>query len=378
MDISVKYSIKDINKAQWIKLTEASNSFHHYDWFVNLEESLCTTEKTGWIPRYFIVQENSSIIAAIVSYIKTHSYAEFIFDWQWAQNYYQAGINYYPKLVLASAFSPVTNNRILSLNETPKSILKSLLEFVISYAKEHNMSSIHSLFCPKEELNLYENLGFKTRLSYQFHFKNQNYTTFNDYLNNLKSQKRKTISKEQKYLADNNIKTHFYTGNKITQKELEFVWKCYKNTTLQKGSTAYLNKEFFLNLSDSLKKQILIIIASQNNTYCASTFNLFKNNYLYGRYWGNTLPIKFLHFECSLYQLIKWGIQHNIKKIEAGAQGEHKFLRGFNPELTYSAHLMFRKDAMKMITEFIKIEKEHILDYINYYKKKSPYKNTNY
>jgi uncharacterized protein len=374
MNITVNYSIKDINKDQWIKLTESSNSFHDYDWLKNLEDSLCTTEKTGWIPRYFIAHKNNKIIAAIVSYIKTHSYAEYIFDWQWAQSYYQADINYYPKLVLASAFSPVTNKRILSLNETPQSNLETLLKFVINYAKEHNMSSIHSLFCPKEELKIYENLGFKTRLSYQFHFQNQNYSSFNDYVNNLKSQKRKTISKEREFLQTQKIKTHFYSGNDITKKELEFVWTCYKNTTLQKGSTAYLNKEFFLNLSDSLKKQILIIIASQNNTYCASTFNLFKNNYLYGRYWGSTLPIKFLHFECSLYQLINWGIQHNINIIEAGAQGEHKFLRGFEPTFTYSTHLLFRTDAMNMISEFIHIEKENILKSFDYYKIKSPYK----
>ena len=374
MKITHKNSISLINKSSWDAITSNDNPFQDYDWLLHLENTRCTHKDTGWEPVYFTLTENDELKAAIIAYKKHHSYGEFIFDWQWAQSYYQAGINYYPKLVLASAFTPAGNRRLLNKEHSNPIYTQKLLDYVIEFAKEENLSSIHSLFCPKQELNDYNQKGFITRYSYQFHFKNNNFSEFNDYLNALKSQKRKSIKKERQSLKHQNIQCNSLTGNEITTETLDYVWQCYQNTIYEKSSTAYLNKPFFLTLPESIKQKALIIIAKHNNSDCACTFNLFDNNTLYGRYWGATHPIKFLHFECSLYQLIKWAIKNNLKKVEAGAQGEHKFLRGFEPSYTYSAHLMLRKDAQNMVKEFTTIEKKHIDSHLDYYKKKSPFK----
>ena len=357
MKIVVEKSISAISKSQWNSLSKNSIFTLDYDWLYCLEASQSTTAKTGWEPIYFLAFEDNILVGAILTYIKSHSYGEFIFDWQWANAYEQAGLNYYPKLVLAAALSPITGERILTSSNQKNVIENTLMQYIIQFAKSTNMSSIHCLFCPKHELSLYKSHQFIDRLSIQYHWHNQSFKTFDDYLNVLSTNRRKTIRQERRYIKKEAIHCDYISGNDITTYHLEFMQKCYQNTINKKFSYAYLNPEFFTLIANHYKKNTLLVLAKKNNSYIAGSLNFFKNNKLYGRYWGQIEPVKFLHFECCIYQLVEWSIKNNIKLFEAGAQGEHKKIRGFKPSPTYSAHLFFRHDANKLFQEYTDHEK---------------------
>ena len=288
-------------------------------------------------------------------YIKSHSFGEYIFDHSWAEAYEKYGLKYYPKLQSAVPFTPVTGERIIinrNINNKKK-IINNVIKNIINKAERLNISSIHFNFLKKNN-DLFENNNeLLLRQGIQFHWKNNNYNSFDEFLNNLSSRKRKIIKKERLYIQERNIKINLLRGEDIKKKHWDFFYECYLNTTTKKWGYTYLTKEFFIEIGKNLSSKILLIIALEENKMIASALNFISNTHLYGRLWGAIKKIPYLHFEICYYQAIEYAIINNLKTVEAGAQGSHKLQRGYMPEKTWSLHWIKDKKFKSAISEYL-------------------------
>ena len=322
-------------------LTDES-PFINYDFFLSLEKSLCTNKKNGWEPEHIVIKQSNKTIGFIPNFKKSNSNGEYIFDYAWENAHYQLGKNYFPKYLSAIPFTPVTRNNFIYGD---KNIIKlSLINKLKNFIGSSKVSSFHINFIDKKASEELKG-DFMQRLGIQYHWQNKSYNTFDDFLDSMKSRKKKNIIKERKFLKESNIFFTFKYGEEISEKDLKLFFECYKNTIKKKWSYQYLNFEFFRRLLDSdLKKRILLIIASNDKNFIGSSLHFIGKNTLYGRYWGTLQEIPYLHFELCYYQAIEFAIKKKISKIEAGAQGEHKISRGYLPRITYSNHWV--KDEM--------------------------------
>ncbi|NIP31210.1 MAG: GNAT family N-acetyltransferase, partial [Candidatus Dadabacteria bacterium] len=292
-----------------------------------------------------------------------------------ARAYYDAGMSYYPKIVVGIPFTPANGQKILvDENYNFEQCASLLIQKLMEFGKENKISSIHFLFITEKEKNLLKNFNFLERLTHQYHWHNRGYDNFDDFLGDLRSGKRKQIKKERKYLNLNNVETEVITKDNISRKDIDSIWEFYVDTNSKKWGNAYLNRSFFEIIFEVFKKRTVLIIAKENNTRVGGTVNFFKNTKLYGRYWGCNRNIQFLHFECCYYKLIEFSIKNKIEIFEAGAQGEHKFLRGFSAVPIISSHFLFHKGAYSVISDFLNKEKLFTQDMISRYNNQSPLK----
>lgn len=320
------------------------NPFLEHNFFEALERSGSIGRLTGWEPVTF--NNNSS---QLTTYIKSHSYGEYIFDWGWAEAYERHGIPYYPKLTSMVPFTPVTTRRLHGGSED----IQKLLNQHEDLYNDGPFSSSHFLFIEPDEAHYFREMGYMTRLSLQYHFINQDYKSFDDFLSNLKSKKAKTIRKERNIPG---ISFHHYSGHDLKDYHARRMYEFYISTITKKNSFDYLNRDFFERLFSLMKEKILYIEAEENGAPIAGSLFLFSNQKLYGRYWGSTKFVENLHFELCYYQGIEYCIAKKLKVFEAGAQGEHKLLRGFEPVKTYSTHKI-KHDAFNVaIKNFIEKE----------------------
>lgn len=359
-NISIKTSINQIDKKKWELLVHDANPFYQYEWLKCLEETGCIGQATGWVPLFFVQESGNEITGVICAYIKSHSYGEYVFDWQWANAYHSAGIEYYPKLILASAFTPVQGPRMIHHASHSIDGLSRLLESAIDFAKKSQLSSIHCLFCIERECQLYEQYGFLRRIAIQYQFKNKPFESFDHFLQGLKSNRRKTIRQERKSIANLNLEIDILSGTQIEAQHMDQMWLYYLDTHKRKGQMGYLNELFFKQLYRSFADHIVLVMVKKQGEYIAGSMSLTDENHLYGRYWGGLEDVKFLHFECCIYQLIEWSIKHKQSIFDAGAQGQHKFQRGFHPVITHSMHLMLRHDGQKMIQDYLAMETPYV------------------
>ncbi len=378
-EIIKKYSIKEFNKEQWDRCNINGNIFLSYNFLLSLEQSNSVCVDKGWSPIYFGVIKKSTLIAVIPSFIKSHSQGEFVFDHAWAQAYNNLGLQYYPKLLVASPFTPVSGLRILiNPNEESKELKIKLIDYIKNYCVKKNISSIHINFFDTSELDTFKRLGFTIRYGEQFHFTNQNYKNFNDFLDRLNYKSRKKIIKERKSLINKDICIDIISKKDINKKICEYMYEFYMSTIQKKWSYNYLSKDFFLNIPKYLSKNTIIITAKYKKDIIAGALNFISNNKLYGRYWGCFVEIPNLHFEVCYYKAIEIAIKNKYYTVEAGAQGAHKIKRGYLPKITYSAHFIFNKSLKNAINNFVKEEKNTILNEVNYINENySPYKNIN-
>ena len=369
-------TLKKIKKEDWNKCVGNDHPFIQHEFLLALEVSKSACKQKGWKPHHYIeYDEEKKIIAACPLYLKDHSYGEYIFDHAWAEAYERYGLNYYPKLQSAIPFTPVTGERII-IHPSIKSKSKKreeILNNIIEEAKKINVSSVHFNFISKPT-NWLINKKIMIREGIQYHWKNNDYNSFNDFLKNLSSRKRKQIKKERLCLIKNNLKVKHLIGDKIKNKHMEFFYKCYQDTTGKKWGSQYLNKEFFFKLLSSFNKNILLIIAYEEEEMVASAINFFNKTHLYGRLWGSMCQIPFLHFELCYYQAIDFAIKNKIKIVEAGAQGEHKIQRGYMPEKIWSAHWIKNNDFKKAIEKFLYNEKKLINSHKKNLEQFNPYK----
>lgn len=334
--------------------------------FEILSESQCVGGDSGWSPHLFHQSDDS------FSYLfsKNHSYGEYIFDWSWAQAFEQYGQLYYPKLTSMVPFTPATVDHFVGLNEQDrKDHMKEHWDLYV----ENNYSSLHYLFISREEEEVFKKENFIIRDSFQYHFFNEDYETFDDFLAHLKSRKAKQIKKER--VIDDAIKIESLTGDELQEAHGLEMWNFYLSTIAYKGSIPYLNKAFFQGIFKRLKENILYVRAEKDDQAIAGSLFFFHDQCLYGRYWGCLKEVKNLHFELCYYRGIDFCLDRKIAKFEAGAQGEHKIARGFKPMLTKSAHHIKNNQFAHAIRDFTRRESDSIRDYCAEAAKSLPFKN---
>ena len=373
--ISTYDSICHIDKAKYNSIVDDENPFLEYEFLEALEKSGCVGVNTGWVPKYLILSARERIIGAITFYLKYDSYGEFIFDWEWAQAYQNAGLSYYPKIVVAIPFTPANGVRILiEPGYAFDKLAKFMVEFLIEFSREKQISSIHFLYLTERERNLLETLGFLTRKTHQYHWNNKHYKCFDDFLDDLRSNRKKQIRKERRLLLDQGIDITVIEKDEIKPEHIDAMWEFYLNTMDRKWGRPYLNRRFFELIYENFRHRLVMVMARDKGRWVGGSFNIVKNNRLFGRYWGTIKEYKNLHFECCYYRLIEYAISNKIDVFEAGAQGEHKFLRGFGAVPTYSSHSFFHQGAHKAIEKFLIEERSHTTRLIDDFNRISPLK----
>ena len=379
MKIELASSLRNIDKNQWNKLNICNHPFTSYEFLNALETSNSVSTKTGWTPKHILVKNAANnLIGASPNYLKMHSYGEYIFDHSWANAFENAGGQYYPKLLSAIPFTPATGPRILLSPQKNNNdeILKLIIGTYEQLVKNNNLSSAHINFITKQLSDTLNKRNWIKREGLQFHWYNKKYQSFDDFLDELKSTKRKAIKKERKKINEYGLTIERLTGDALNVKIWDSFYEFYLSTIDKKWGGAYLTKDFFYSINRSMKNKILLVIAKKNNDIIAGALNFIGKNTLYGRNWGSKLDIPFLHFELCYYQAIEYAIENKIQIVEAGAQGHHKIQRGYIATSTYSAHYIQNDSFDKAVRGFVEMEANEInkqIEIIN--QQGSPYSN---
>jgi predicted N-acyltransferase len=336
----IVHDLAEVGAAAWNRLvdhTPRANLFLRFEFLHALQAAGCVSLRTGWEAHYLTLWKAGTLHGATPLYRKHHSYGEYVFDWAWADAHQRHGIEYYPKWLVAIPFTPVPGARLLTDGPEHRGRLARAL---IDHATISGLSSLHVLFPTEDEAHCLQELGALTRHSVQFHWFNRNYASFDDYLLHLAQPKRKKVRAERRKVEAANVTVRRHVGAQITASEWALFDRCYRNTYAEHYSTPYLNLRFFSRLAESMPDNVLLVVASLGGHDIAAALALFDDERVYGRYWGALETVPCLHFEVSYYQLIEFAIEHGLKVIEGGAQGEHKHARGFEPVKTWSSHLL--------------------------------------
>ncbi len=366
--------ISDIAAKDWNALAGVSNPFIRHEYLSGLELHDCL-DNHGWIPNHLVVFSGNILVGALPLYIRNNSYGEFVFDWAWADAYERAGGKYYPKLVSAIPFAPVTGPRILTIPDHQQRIAISriLIQHVLQIVKVNNISSFHCLFS-KDQEDLYLENNLLQRHTIQYLWRNKGYRDFKDFLDLFTSKKRKQIKRERNKIASSNLKIEIYHGNELNDVLWNVFYDFYCSTFYKRWGNPRLTKNFFKSLSASLPEQTLVILAKSGSEYVAGSFLMDDKHTLYGRHWGCSEHHPYLHFELCYYQPIEYCIQKSICSLDAGVQGEHKLARGFEPVIANSFHWIENKHFRTAIGEYLIHEKEEMDNYIKALKAHLPYK----
>jgi len=382
MIISFKNRINDIGKGRWNAITGTENPFLRFEFLSALEAHDCVGKNQGWMPQHLIVEEkeNGTLLGLMPLYLKSNSYGELVFDWSWADAYHQAGRHYYPKLVSAIPYTPVTSQRIFVAEGHDSTAIKStMINALKQIALNNELSSIHCLFPPEETCDAFEQQGFVSRLGCQFHWRNRktekSYVSFDEFLSEFSSRKRKNINKERKKCKDQNITFQVLSGSDIAPDLWPIIYHFYQKTFIEKGGYASFTQAFFEEISTTMGDQLIVILAIYKGEYVASAISYRNSNSLYGRHWGCSKSFDSLHFETCYYQGIDYAIKHELQLFEPGAQGEHKVSRGFIPTETWSTHWIRDDDFRSAIYQFVDKEKTYMQQYISEMRGRLPFKN---
>jgi predicted N-acyltransferase len=371
-------SIEAIGQTIWACLADGNSPFCQYPFLHALETSGSVGGETGWQPFHLVIYQNSEPVGLLPLYKKTHSYGEYVFDFAWANTYRQHGINYYPKLVAAIPFTPVTGARLMLSAEVDKQQLLPMLckEFTHQLTLS-GMSSMHWLFVEQDISQLLHQHGQVQRQTVQFQWFNRHYSSFEDYLMHFNSRKRKNVKKERIKIINEGIKVVRLHGDNLTEENMRFFYHCYKQTYLKRsGHDGYLTEVFFQRIFENSHHNLMLVIALKDAQPIASALFIFDQNQLCGRYWGSLKDVHNLHFECCYYQGIEFCIEQNIAKFNPGTQGEHKILRGFEPIYCYSNHSLKELAFHEAVERFIQQENVQIEQYKNNAEKLLPFKQT--
>jgi predicted N-acyltransferase len=376
-EIKIFDSLDGISAAAWNALA-GDDPFLRHEFFSVLHETGCASRRSGWLPQFVTLWEGHDLRGALPLYLKSHSYGEYVFDWAWANAYQRYGYPYYPKLLSAVPFSPVTGRRLMAETAEHRTLLISaVLKMVQGRHAEKEISSFHCLFPQEYEAREMEVAGMTLRHGIQFHWKNRpgdGYENFEVFLKEMNHQKRKKIRQERVGVHAKGIKFQWLSGYDISEAYWRFFVDCYNKTYREHHSQPYLNLEFFMRLGKAMPENMLMILASRDNQPVAAAFNLHNSHTLYGRYWGATEFIPGLHFETCYYQAIEFCIAHRIALFEGGAQGEHKLARGFLPVRTWSAHWLAHPDFAAAIGTYLEREAQDISHSLNELNESSPFR----
>ena len=343
--VRVHRRVAEIGREGWEACTSnaeyASNPFIGYDFIDSLEQSGCAVAQTGWAPHHLAVEDEAGQVAAVMPlYLKSHSQGEYVFDHSWADAYQRAGGRYYPKLQCAAPFSPVTGPRMMVRADIDPVIAKrTLLGGAVSLCERLEASSVHVTFPSKADWDFLGGEGLLQRQDQQYHWHNNGYETFDDFLGALSSNRRKTIRRERRD-AQAGLEIVGLTGKDLTEEAWDAFYQFYEDTGARKWGRPYLNRPFFSMMGERMADQVLLIMAKRDGRYIAGALNLLGGDCIYGRNWGAVEDVPFLHFELCYYQAIEHAIRLGLPRVEAGAQGQHKIARGYLPAPVYSAHFI--------------------------------------
>ncbi|HEY0149988.1 MAG TPA: GNAT family N-acetyltransferase [Allosphingosinicella sp.] len=345
--------------AQWDACAGTDNPFLSHAFLSALEESGSATAEAGWHPVPIAVDAADGSLAAVApAYLKSHSQGEYVFDQGWAQAWERAGGAYYPKLQIAVPFTPVPGRRLLARDPAQAGALIAAAEALV---EQHRLSSAHATFIAEEEVALFEAAGWLIRTDSQFHWHNDGYASFEDFLSALSSRKRKTIRKERAAALEG-LRVEHVTGAAITEAHWDAFWRFYQDTGARKWGRPYLTREFFSLLGERMADKLLLIFAMFEDRPIAGALNLIGEDALYGRYWGALAEVPHLHFEICYYQAIDAAIARGLPRVEAGAQGAHKLARGYRPVPTFSAHFIPNLSFRRAVADFLQQEREAVVD----------------
>lgn len=375
----VHYSLDDIAIDDWNACTNHSrvvyNPFIDYRYLQALEKSESACAETGWAPFHITLEENEKTVAVMPLYLKSHSRGEYVFDGSWASAWHQAGGNYYPKLQSSVPFTPATGPRLLARPSNNHSAYQShLLEVASQLAERTKVSSMHITFMTHKEWQLAGSQGLLQRLDTQYHWYNHDYSSFNGFLEDLSSKRRKTIRRERREAVCNDVEIEWVTGSDLKEHHWDAFFEFYEDTCYRKWGASYLTRQFFSMVGESMPSQVLLILAKRANRYIAGAINFIGGDTIFGRNWGCIEHHPFLHFELCYYQAIDFAIEHGLKVVEAGAQGSHKIARGYLARETYSAHWLANASFREAVSDFLRREKSYVESDISYVAAHSPFK----
>ena len=372
--------LSDISASEWnALLPKDAGPFLRHEFLSALEETACVGGNTGWQVAHLVLKDGQKLLGAMPLYLKQHSYGEYVFDWSWAQAYEQQGMQYFPKALCAIPFTPVQGSRILSAGDVDASLVgQRLIEGLKTLVLQNNLSSAHVLFPHAEEVKNLEKQGFMLRDSVQFHWHNQGFENFEQFLAALTMKRRKNIRREREQVARELISFRHVPGKSSTNADWEFFYRCYANTYLEHHSSPYLSEAFFQLWAQRMPDNLHLIIAERSGNPIAASMLVVdpKSSKAYGRYWGAIEHVPCLHFETAYYQAIEYCITNQIQTFEGGAQGEHKMARGFLPTTIQSAHFIADPQFAKAVQYFLNREHQGIGAYVDELAEHSPLKSS--
>ncbi|NVJ95531.1 MAG: N-acetyltransferase [Marivivens sp.] len=380
IEISMRSAIADIPAVDWDACANPSGGrpvdpFTTHRFLSALELSGSVGRGTGWDPRYLVATKADQIIGVAPLYVKSHSQGEYVFDHSWADALQRAGGQYYPKLQIAVPFTPATGRRFLTRAGNEAEALSALIQGTVQLAADNGLSSMHVTFCSEDEAIAGQSMGLLHRVGQQFHWENRGYDSFDDFLNDLSSRKRKAIRKERKQAQRFGGEIKSFTGDEIEPEHWDYFWRFYQDTGSRKWGSPYLTRAFFDIAHDSLRDDMLLVLAISDERPIAGALNFIGRDTLFGRYWGCTEHHPCLHFELCYYQAIDYAIAHGLR-VEAGAQGEHKLARGYLPTPTHSLHWIANPSFRAAVSDFLDHERQLINEEMEILTDYGPFKST--
>jgi uncharacterized protein len=374
------YSLDEISREVWDACANPPgvpyNPFLAYDFLMSLEESRSACAETGWAPCHLVLEdEEEKVLGVVPMYLKSHSSGEYVFDQSWAHALERAGANYYPKLQVCVPFTPATGRRVLARNCPDVSEVERQLLFAsIQAAKQIDVSSLHMTFVEESQALRLQDQGMLVRNDQQFHWDNDGYRTFDDFLTSLNSRKRKNLKKERLQAIENDIEIEWITGADLTEDHWDAFYQFYIDTGSRKWGQPYLTRRFFTLINERMAAHTLLIMCKREGQYIAGALNFIGGDTLFGRHWGCVEDHRFLHFEACYYQAIDFAIAHGLQHVEAGAQGNHKLARGYTPRKTYSLHYLADPGFHAAVEDYLNSERKHVEMDIEYLAAHSPFR----
>ena len=370
LSIRVERSFTAISPESWSRLSGASktcstlayNPFVSHAFLSSLEESGSADAHTGWLGNHLLLEtDRGELVGALPGYLKNHSQGEYVFDHGWADAFERAGGRYYPKLQCSIPFTPATGPRLLVAEGLPRLPIQSAIaESLKEVVRRLGVSSAHITFVPDEEIGVFEMDGYLHRTDQQFHFINDGYANHEEFLETLASRKRKALRKERRAALENGISIDWLTGRDLTERVWDQFFKFYMDTGSRKWGRPYLNRKFYSLIGERMADDILLVMAKRDGRYVAGAINFIGGDTLYGRHWGCVEDHPFLHFEVCYHQAIDFALSKGLKRVEAGAQGEHKLARGYLPVTTHSAHYVAHAGLRRAIGDYLARERADV------------------
>ncbi len=378
MQVKLIHHLNEISASAWNALEGGiDNPFLRHEFLAGLEQHGCVGEHWGWLPHHLALYDSARLIGAVPMYLKYNSYGELVFDWAWADAYQRAGLNYYPKLVAAAPYSPVTGPRLLIAKDVDRNQVGNLLiSQALELAREMRVSSLHWLFPNSDDMCRLEQQGLMRRTGTQFHWHNQGYRTFDEFLATFNAQKRKKLKRERRRVAEQGIQIEVLDGHSATTEQWQIFHDFYRTTFDKRGGYPTLSEGFFRHLGQSMPESIVLMLATYEGRYVAGALSLRSSDTLYGRHWGCDEDFHSLHFELCYYQGLDYCIAHGLQRFEPGAQGEHKVARGFEPVATWSAHWLANPAFSSAVADYLTREHKAMEEYMQELSEHLPFKRT--